>query len=76
MSLTLYSQGALNLALLVKYRVGNTIVKIRVFLAALLIGVRQIEGTSRPRDIHFGLEISLRIILTLVAIILRFRTID
>ena len=64
------------MALLVEYRVGNTIAKIRVFLAILLIGIRRIKRASRPRGIYFRLEISLRIILTLVAIILRFRTID
>ena len=64
------------MALLVRYRIGNTIVKIRIFLAILLIGIRRIEEASRPGGTHFRLEISLRIILTLVAIILRFRTID
>ena len=76
MSLILYSQGTLNLVLLVKYKIENTIVNICIFLAILLIGIRQIEEASRPRDIYFRLEISLRIILTLVAIILRFGTID
>ena len=64
------------MALLVGYRIGNTIAKICIFLAALLIGIRQIEEANRPGDICFGPEISLRIILTLVAIISRFRTID
>ena len=66
----------MNLVLLVRYRVENIIVEICVFLAILLIGIRRIEEASRPGGTHFGLEISLRIILTLVAIILRFRTID
>ena len=64
------------MALLVRYRVENAIVKIYIFPAILLIDIRQIEEASRPRDIYFGPEISLRIISTLVAIISRFRTID